>query len=151
MAGDERNLGGLTRALLLGAAVGTLPLVQVGCAVAPSPAPSSAPSPAPSPTPMVNPALATDQELCARVLSSRSARDAEVLLRNYPGAGCVPPALAALPPSALAAISPSALAQIPPAMRVQIPAETARYLRFQAGEVTEPVDYGTGGRGVGPY
>jgi hypothetical protein len=150
MAGDERNLGGLTRALLLGAAVGTLPLVQVGCAVAPSPASSPTVSPALGPTATVNPALATDQELCARVLSSRSARDAEVLLRNYPGALCVPPALAALPPSALAAISPSALALIPPAARAQIPAEAARYLRFEAAEVTAPLE-SIGGRGVGPY
>ena len=59
MAGDERDLGLVTRALLLGVAVGTLPLLLVGCEVTSSP------------TQAVNPALATDQELCARVLSSR--------------------------------------------------------------------------------
>jgi hypothetical protein len=95
-----------------------------------------------------NAALATEDELCARVLETQSARDANVLLRTYPSASCIPATLAALPPSTLSAISPQVLTRLPLATRLKIPSEAARHLRF--------AELGGGGSpaaasGGGPY
>lgn len=141
MAADEPDLSGLTRAMLLGAAIGTVALTQAGCAPEPFRAATAAAG-APSP------ALATDQELCARVLKSRSARDAEVLMRTYVNSACIPPTLAVLPPSTLAAISPAAVNGLSPAIRAQIPDETAQHLRLAASDTGESNDRGSRG---GPY
>jgi hypothetical protein len=129
MASNEKSARGLTRALLLGIAVG--PILQVGCAPyqAPQAITDAAAGTGWSEDQTLAARLASPDELCARAIASRSASDVDVLLSAFPDTDCIPPTLAAMPPATLQAVSPALLATIPPEIWRQVPPQTVQYLR----------------------
>jgi hypothetical protein len=136
MSKDGGGTRGLTRALILGIAVG--PILQVGCspystqqgkAEGAAAGWIEASGPREAAGPALAARLATPEELCARVIASRSVRDIEVLLGAFPEADCIPATLAAMPPATLSAVSPALIATIPSATWQQVPQQTAQHLR----------------------
>lgn len=137
MTGDQRNVAGLTKALVVGAALGTMPIVLVGCA--PSQGSEGATA-----TPS-----ASEQQLCDRALNSQDPKDVEDLLRSYPRASCIPALLSTLPPQKLSQISPSVLGDMPQSVRRRIPRETRVFLFFPSDDGPSGSGPGGGGRGAG--
>jgi hypothetical protein len=131
MAGDDKIAAALTRALLLGATVGAGPLLQVGCA--PVPQAETVRAEGAVQAPARTTPRASEDEMCARAMDTRAARDVEALIRAYPGGDCVAPTLGAMPPATLAAISPAAIQGLTPAVRSRIPASAQRHLRNLSG------------------
>jgi hypothetical protein len=128
MSNDEPSAAALSRALFLGASLGTLPLLQVGCAATPfTPATGGVgewgASGASAPGAIV---------LCARALETRDPAAVEELLRSYPSAPCIVPTLDAMPRETLAQISPGVLDGLSDGVRNQIAPGTASHLRLPA-------------------
>ncbi len=123
---------GLTRSLLAGVSLGSIALVQVGCA----PAGDQQQSAAAAQVQAEARAAGSEEQLCERALATQNYRDVETLLQAYPTGACVPATLAALPPETLSQISPTvlrgmsrpALNRIPPqaAIHMRIPRSSAR-------------------------
>lgn len=125
MAGDEKSAAALSRALLLGATLGTIPLIQIGCT-------EKAGS-----TGWVQATASPDEaDLCARALATRDPATVEELLRRYPRGSCTVPTLDAMPRETLAQISPAVLSAVPRSVRAQIPRETAIHLRLPQQRVS---------------
>jgi hypothetical protein len=141
MGGVDNGRSRLTRSLLAGVALGSVAVVQVGCATQDGgfqPAAGRAT------------ASGTEAELCSRALASGDYRDVDALLRAYPNGSCVPATLTAMPPQTLSRLSPSVLARLSPATIAQVPAEQAIYLRTAARNDNSSSGSGPSGRG-GPY
>jgi hypothetical protein len=120
---DSRRLG-LTRSLIAGVSLGTIALVQVGCA---TPAGQTGAS---GQVAALAPASGTEEQLCERVLATSDHRDVEALLRTYPNGRCVPATLSALPPQTLTQISPVALAGLPRSSVNRIAPDARVHLRL---------------------
>lgn len=119
MEQEQPRRSGLTRSLLLGVSLGSIAVVQVGCA-----------------TPQAqNEArtAGTEEQLCERALASADRSDVEELLRAYPNGRCVPATLSALPPETLAQISPSVAARLSPATLAQVAPEARIHLPKRQG------------------
>lgn len=116
MSSGSRTVSDLTRALILGASLGGVSLVSVGCA----------------PTVTTTPQSDTQavRDLCARVLSTKDPRDLEQLFQSYPTSSCLNPTLSALPPQTLTQVSPAVLAGVPTSVRNRIPPAPKSLLRF---------------------
>jgi hypothetical protein len=126
MPSDEIDLKGLTRALLLGASLGTLPIAIVACTTSPEgaqPAASAA-------EPMRAGSTQSELMLCESALATKDPRRVGALLVNYPSATCIPSVLAAMPPQVLAQISPHAVARISPEIRRRLSPRVAAQLRL---------------------
>jgi hypothetical protein len=136
MPDNEVDLKGLTRALLLGASLGTLPVTIVGCVPATETGVSTDKIVSPY-APQV-PSTQSESALCAAALQSRSARAVDTLLLAYPSAGCIPSVLSAMPPSVLVQISPTALAAMSPSVKRQIPPSVVAQLRFPVVQAAPP-------------
>ena len=120
-AGSHRH--GFTSTLLAGISLGTIALVQIGCAPDEGQGAGAAPA--------VQTAE-VDQQLCQRALQTRDYRDVERLLATSPNARCMPGTLAAMPAATLAQVSPRVLGTLPRAARNRIPATAAVHLNFPA-------------------
>ena len=125
MAGDK-GLEKLTRALVVGVSIGSVPLVTVGCAQFGSTGIAS--------LDFSNAYAAQSAELCSKALKSKLAGDVDAVMTAFPGGSCIIPLLRALPPKTLVALSPGALKGLTPGIKRQIPKSVAVYL---------PVDLGT--------
>jgi hypothetical protein len=147
MARDEADRSGLTRALLVGVALGTVPLLSVGCAQLEQvfqPNPDARPEARDASSVA---AQGSEQELCDRALASRARGDVEALIARFPSARCIPDVLSALTPQTLNQLSPATLGLIPPETQRRIPRATAAHLRFPFAQSTES----RGGRSSGSY
>ena len=103
---DPSSLSKLTRSLMIGASLGSVPLLQVGCAPVEVAGPASADG-APS---TVAVASQAERSLCEQVLATRSAGDVDRLMTEFPSSRCIAPLLNALPAPTLASLSPQAVA-----------------------------------------
>jgi hypothetical protein len=115
---EDRKLSALTRSLLLGVSLGTVGLTQVGCTDT-----ANAPG-----TPVVRGVTGNEAALLDSALTSKSVRDVNAFLSQYPRSRGVAPLLTSLPPSTLAALSPRAVAGIPASTVNSLPANVQRQL-----------------------
>jgi hypothetical protein len=157
MARGEAEKTGLTRALLMGVALGTIPLVQVGCAqieealnTGAATQPQATQPQATDSTPGAAVVTGSERELCDRALASRQRQDVEALISRYPSAGCIPSVLAAQSPQTLNQISPAVLAALPPSTVRRIPQSTRAQLRLPFAPGSDRSG-GVGGGSSGPY
>jgi hypothetical protein len=142
MAEKANGAKDLTRALLLGASLGGVALVQVGCERLPDLLGTGGGS-AGDGTSMSSEESAAADSLCQRALETENATDLEALLQTYPRAPCLNPTLLALPPATLTLVSPSVLGRLPTDVRNSIPARAESFLRFPGGR--DSGDNGSGG------
>jgi hypothetical protein len=129
MPSDEVDLKGLTRALLLGASLGTLPIAIVGCTTSPEGGMAAQPAAAAA-EPMRAGPTQSELMLCEAALATKDPRRVGALLFNYPSATCIPSVLAAMPPQVLAQISPQAVARISPEIKRRLSPRVAQQLRL---------------------
>jgi hypothetical protein len=127
VSGSERTAAALSRALVMGATLGTIPLMQIGCAPQ-----------AVAPVPAVAAPIVSEEEYCRRALATSSVADAEALLRAYPAGRCIGPVLSALPRETLAQISPATLQALPAETRASIPPSSAVHLRVPRTPDVQP-------------
>ena len=114
----------ITRSLLTGVSIGSIALVQVGCA------PAGNQNAGAAQVQYEAQAEGSEEQLCERALQTRDYRDVETLLKAYPNGRCVPATLAAMPPETLTQVSPTALTRMSRATVNRIPPATAIYLKF---------------------
>ena len=124
MGRQDSKRSNITRSLLTGVSIGSIALVQVGCAPAGNQTTGAAQVQAEAR------AEGSQEQLCERVLQTRDYRDVETLLKAYPNGRCVPSTLAALPPETLTQVSPTVLSRMSRMTVNRIPPETAIYLKF---------------------
>jgi hypothetical protein len=118
MPGDELNLKELTRALLMGASMTTLPTIFAGCSASSSDQLEQLSN------------TITVQYLCRDALESANVEKVETILTTFPASRCIPSLLDAMPPEILTRISPEALGGLPANIRRQISPNVASQLRF---------------------
>ena len=133
---DKKNLDALTRALVKGATLGTLPLLTVGCDYLPdSMVPDSMRmTPARTEATQVQGLAEEEQRLCSRALETQDPNDAAAMIRAYPESRCIAPMLTSLPAGTLRGIPPQALSALPPGFANQLPRNVVANLRFPASE-----------------
>jgi hypothetical protein len=148
MSKDETRRSSLTRSLLAGVALGSVTLVQVGCA----PQDGGAD---PAGFTQASGSVKTEAELSNRALTTRTRRDVEALLQTYPNGRSVPATLAAMPPETLSQVSPSVVERMSPATLDRLSPETATQMRatVRSGDSGRSVENGSGtsAAGAGPY
>lgn len=120
----------LSRSLLAGVSLGSIVLVQVGCAPAESQNAGAAQVQAQSQVQAEARAAGSEEQLCERALQTRDRRDVETLLRAYPSGRCVPATLAAMPAETLAQVSPAVLRGMSRPALNRIPPVAAIHLRI---------------------
>lgn len=125
----NRDRAKLTKALLLGAALGTLPLQLVGCVQAPTdPKDPAVSSQALGQTGAED--IGTRKAMFLQAASANDPKAVEKFLDSYPNDPSIPDLLTALPPRVLSRITPAAFAKVPPPLLVQIPRPVALQLRL---------------------
>jgi hypothetical protein len=146
MSRDETRRSSLTRSLLAGVALGSVTLVQVGCATQDGAGGTAGFTQASG-------SVGTQAELCDRALASRTRGDVEALLRAYPNGRCVPATLAAMPPQTLSQLSPSMVGRMSPTTLGRVPPEAAIHLRTPGrwGGQGGSFQSASGTQGSGPY
>lgn len=122
--------------MIAGVSLGSIALVQVGCA------PPAGQNGGAGPISAQVSASGTEEQLCERALASGDHRDVEALLRAHPNGRCVPATLAALPPQTLTQVSPLVLAGLSRPSINRIPPQARIHLRL-------PVSSSEAGGGVG--
>ncbi len=144
MSKVQSRRSGLTRSLLAGVSVGSIALVQVGCA------PASNQQAGPSAQVMAEArAAGSEEQLCERALETQNYRDVETLLVAYPTGSCVPATLAALPPETLSQISPTVLRGMSRPALNRIPPQAAIHMRIPGSNARAGAAGGGGGGGTG--
>jgi len=128
MAGDK-GLEKLTRALVVGVSIGSVPLLTVGCAQFGSTGIAS--------LGFSNAYAVRSAELCSIALNSKLASDVDAVMTAFPGGTCIIPLLRALPPKTLGALSPGALKGLTPGIQRQIPDSVAVYLPVELATARE--------------
>lgn len=134
--------------------MGTIPLIQVGCAPANEGFNSASGTP-----PQASVSAEEQQQLCARALETEDPRDVEALLLADPSGGCVNATLIAMPAATLTQVSPAVLNQLPDRVQRNLPNRAKVYLRLpdrtsdnsSGGGSSGGGNSGGGGGGNGPY
>lgn len=120
MEQDRDKLRALTRALVLGVAVGTPALGLTGCA---------------TPAAVQRQGDSTEARSAAfAAVSSGSPREIERVIQTYPDAGSTVDMLNSLPSSVLVKVSPAAIRSLPPASRRQLSPAVLRLGKISVAE-----------------
>ncbi|WP_424929826.1 hypothetical protein [Amaricoccus tamworthensis] len=126
--------------------MGTIPLLQVGCA----PADDQSFTPASGTPATASVSAAEQQQLCARAMETEDPRDVEALLLADPSGGCVNATLIAMPAATLTQVSPAVLNQLPASVQRNLPNRAKVYLRLPDRSSSNSSS-GGGGGGSGAY